>query len=101
MHKSARDVLDAPEFHRLVARRWRISLILTACLFVLYYGYILLIATQKAFLSRRLGETITVGIPLGAAVIVGAWALTAAYVVWANRHYDREVARLRGLIHHD
>jgi uncharacterized membrane protein (DUF485 family) len=101
MHQSARDVLDAPEFHRLVARRWRISLILTACLFVLYYGYILLIATQKAFLSRRLGETITIGIPIGAAVIVGAWALTAAYVVWANRHYDREVARLRGLIHHD
>jgi uncharacterized membrane protein (DUF485 family) len=101
MHQSARDVLDAPEFHRLVARRWRISLILTACLFVLYYGYILLIATQKAFLSRRLGETITIGIPIGAGVIVGAWALTAAYVVWANRYYDREVARLRGLIHHD
>jgi uncharacterized membrane protein (DUF485 family) len=101
MHKSARDVLDAPEFHRLVARRWRVSLVLTACLFVLYYGYILLIATQKDFLSQRIGETITIGIPLGAAVIVAAWALTAAYVVWANRHYDREVARLRGLIRHD
>ena len=101
MHKSARDVLDAPEFHRLVARRWRVSLILTACLFVLYYGYILLIATQKAFLSQRIGETITLGIPIGAAVIVGAWALTAAYVAWANRYYDREVARVRGLIHHD
>jgi uncharacterized membrane protein (DUF485 family) len=101
MHKSARDVLDAPEFHRLVARRWRVSLVLTACLFVLYYGYILLIATQKDFLSQRIGETITIGIPLGAAVIVAAWALTAAYVAWANRHYDREVARLRGLIRHD
>jgi uncharacterized membrane protein (DUF485 family) len=28
-------------------------------------------------------------------VIVGAWILTAAYVVWANRHYDPAVARLR------
>jgi uncharacterized membrane protein (DUF485 family) len=101
MNKSARDVLDAPEFHQLVARRWRVSLILTACLFVLYYGYILLIATQKAFLSQRIGETMTIGIPIGAAVIVGAWALTAAYVVWANRHYDGEVARLRALIRHD
>ncbi len=101
MHKSARDVLDAPEFHRLVSRRWRISLILTACLFVLYYGYILLIATQKAFLSRRLDGSMTIGIPIGAAVIVGAWVLTAAYVVWANRYYDREVARLRALIKHD
>ena len=98
MHQSARDVLDSPEFKRLVARRWRISLILTACLFVLYYGFILLIATQKAFLSRRIGETTTIGIPIGAAVIVVAWVLTALYVVWANRHYDSEVARLRGKI---
>ncbi len=101
MNSSARAVLDAPEFHRLVYRRWRISLVLTACLFVLYYGYILLIATQKAFLSRRIGETVTIGIPVGAAVIVGAWVLTAAYVVWANRTYDREVARLRARIRHD
>lgn len=98
MHQSARDVLDSPEFKRLVTRRWRISLILTACLFVLYYGFILLIATQKAFLSRRIGETTTIGIPIGAAVIVVAWVLTALYVVWANRHYDSEVARLRGKI---
>ena len=98
MHQSARDVLDSREFKRLVTRRWRISLILTACLFVLYYGFILLIATQKAFLSRRIGETTTIGIPIGAAVIVVAWVLTALYVVWANRHYDSEVARLRGKI---
>ena len=30
-----------------------------------------------------------------AVVIVGAWALTAIYVVWANRMYDPEAARLR------
>jgi uncharacterized membrane protein (DUF485 family) len=90
-----RELLDSPEFHRLVARRLRVSLVLTACLFVLYYGYILLIATDKAFLARRIGEVTTLGIPIGAAVIVGAWLLTAVYVVWANRAYDAEVARLR------
>jgi uncharacterized membrane protein (DUF485 family) len=101
VHQSARDVLDSPEFHRLVARRWRVSLVLTACLFVLYYGYILLIATQKPFLSQRIGEATTLGIPIGAAVIVISWVLTALYVVWANRHYDSEVARLRGRLRHD
>jgi uncharacterized membrane protein (DUF485 family) len=101
MHASARAVLDAPEFHRLVARRWRVSLVLTALLFVLYYGYILLIATQKALLSRRIGEATTVGIPIGAAVIVVSWVLTAAYVAWANRRYDAEAARLRARISHD
>jgi uncharacterized membrane protein (DUF485 family) len=79
-----------------VRRRWRVSLLLTTVLFVLYYGYILLIAFDRALLSRRIGTTTTIGIPLGAAVIAGAWVLTAAYVIWANRHYDGEVARLRG-----
>jgi uncharacterized membrane protein (DUF485 family) len=92
---SHRQLLDSPEFKRIVARRWRLSLALTACLSVLYYGYILLIATNKPLLSHRIGAATTLGIPLGAAVIVGAWALTAIYVLWANRHYDAEVARLR------
>jgi uncharacterized membrane protein (DUF485 family) len=94
-------LLDSPEFHRLVARRWRVSLVLTALLFGLYYGYIVLIASNRALLSRRIGEVTTLGIPLGAAVIIGAWLLTATYVWWANRHYDGEAARLRARVRHD
>jgi uncharacterized membrane protein (DUF485 family) len=95
---SYREVLDAPEFRQLVARRWRISLILTALLFVVYYGYIILIATNRQLLSHRVGAFTNVGILLAAAVIVGAWVLTAIYVVWANRHYDPDVARLRARV---
>lgn len=79
----------------MLARRWRVSLVLSALLFILYYGYIVLIALNPELLSIRIGEATTLGIPLGAAVIVGAWALTAAYVIWANRRYDPEVDRLR------
>jgi uncharacterized membrane protein (DUF485 family) len=92
---SVRDVLDSPEFRGLVARRWRVSMILCGLLFVLYYGYIILIATNPHLLSRRIGASTTVGILMAAAVIAGAWMLTAAYVIWATRHYDPEVARLR------
>lgn len=101
MDPTARALLDSPDFKRLIVRRWSISLALTACLFVLYYGYILLIAVDKPFLSRRVGAVTTLGIVVGAAVIVGAWALTAAYVVWANRVYDPEVARLRARLKAD
>ena len=87
-------LLDSPPFRNLVARRWRVSLLLTVCLFVLYYGYILLIAVNKPLVSQRLNDVTPIGIPLGAAVILGSWALTAIYIVWANRHYDREAARL-------
>ena len=71
------------------------SLLLTACLFVLYYGYVVLIAVNKPWLAQRMGGVTPIGIPIGAGVIVGSWVLTALYVVWANRHYDPEAQRLR------
>jgi uncharacterized membrane protein (DUF485 family) len=92
--QTGRDVLDSPEFHDLISRRWRISLVLTAALFVVYYGFILLVATNKPLLSRPLGSA-TLGIVVGVAVILLSWGLTAVYVVWANRHYDPAVKQLR------
>lgn len=95
MHISVRELLQSSDFRHLVIRRWRLSLLLTALLFVLYYGYIILIATNPRLLSHRVSGSTTVGIYLAAAVIAGAWVLTAVYVVWANRYYDPEVVRLR------
>ncbi len=92
-------LLESPEFRRLVAARWRVSLTLTALLFLLYYGYVLLIALNKPLLARRVGEVVTLGIPLGVAVILGAWVLTASYVIWANRRYDVAVRELRDRLH--
>ncbi len=92
---TSREVLESADFRNLVMRRWRVSLLLTLALFVVYYGFILLVATQRSLLSIRVGETTTLGIVLGIAVLVLAWVLTAAYVAWANRHYDPEVERLR------
>lgn len=88
-------LLTSPAFRRLVVRRWRISLLLTLCLFVLYYGFIVVIATNKPLVSTPVAGIVPLGIPLGAAVILGSWLLTAWYVVWANRRYDPEAARLR------
>jgi uncharacterized membrane protein (DUF485 family) len=95
MDASARRLLESHEFQRLVARRWRVSLALTLCLFVLYYGFILLVGLNKPLLATRVGAVTTLGIPLGMGVIVGAWALTAVYVIWANRRYDAAVRALQ------
>ncbi len=94
-------MLESPELRRLVARRWAISLALTAALFVAYYGFILLVALDKELLARKVGAVTTLGIPIAVAVIVVAWALTAIYVVWANRVYDPAVDVLRKRLEHE
>ena len=95
-HKSAHEVIESPDFKHLVSRRWTVSIILLVALFVTYYGFIVLVATAKDFVSQKIGEVTTLAIPLGVAAIVIAWALTAYYVAWANKSYDPEVERLKG-----
>lgn len=83
----------------LAARRWRIAAALTACMVVVYFGFIALVAYKRALLGSLLQTGLSLGIMLGALVIVVAWTLTYAYVSWANRVYDPALAALR--IHHD
>lgn len=84
------------ELHRVVAKRWRIGGVLTALMMLGYFGFILLVAYAKPFMGTLLaGDRISVGIVLGASVIVLAPVLTAIYVRWANGRYDSAVASLR------
>ena len=79
----------------LAARRWRVALALTGAMVVLYFGFIALIAFRKPLLGRLLAPGLSLGILLGALVIVCSWLLTWVYVRWANNHYDAELHRLR------
>ncbi|MCX6538215.1 MAG: DUF485 domain-containing protein [Acidobacteria bacterium] len=98
MKQAARQMLDSPEFKRMVAKRWTFSVILTIALFVIYYGYIVLIAVDKPLMAQKIGEVTTLGIPLGVAVIVLSWVLTAVYVAWANSVHDPEVRDLKSKV---
>ncbi len=84
------------ELHRVVARRWRIGGALTAVMMAAYFGFILLVAFDKEAAGSLLaGERVSLGIVLGALVIVLAPVLTAIYVRWANHTYDAAIAKLR------
>jgi uncharacterized membrane protein (DUF485 family) len=104
--------------HAIAGHRWRIAFILSAIMLVAYYGFILLVAADvgviqdilkaggtippaglgdQITLGTRLGDGLSVGILLGALVIVFAWALTIVYVSWANKVYDREIDQLSHL----
>ncbi len=80
---------------RLAAARFRIAVILTAAMVLLYFGFVSLVAFNKPLLARLLTPGLSLGIVLGALVIVLSWVLTWVYVRWANRHYDPELERLR------
>jgi uncharacterized membrane protein (DUF485 family) len=77
---------------RVAAARWRLALLLTAAMTVIYVGFILLIAFDKPLLGTILMPGLSLGILLGVLVILTAWALIVIYVRWTNTHYDHRVA---------
>jgi len=68
---------------------------LTIAMMAAYFGFILLIAFNKPLLGSILVPGLSLGMLLGALVIVIAWVVTWIYVHWANTHYDSSVDRLR------
>jgi uncharacterized membrane protein (DUF485 family) len=75
--------------------RWRIALALTGAVILVYFGFILLIAYGGDVLATLLAPGLSLGILLGALVIVASWLLTWIYVRWANSTYDTELERIR------
>lgn len=84
-----------PRYQALVKRRNRFGWLLTVIMLFIYFGYIGLIAFDKAVLAQPVGSGVTsIGIPLGLAIIVATIVLTAVYVFRANREFDREMDAL-------
>ena len=84
------DPLDA-----LAAARWRVAIILTIAMMVVYFGFILLVAFNKPLLATPIGPGLSLGMLLGILVILAAWVLIWIYVRWANTHYDDAIAGMR------
>jgi uncharacterized membrane protein (DUF485 family) len=82
-------------FRALTQRHGTFAAILTALMIVLYFGFVLLIAYNKPLMARLVVPGLSVGILLGALVIVISWLLTWVYVRWANTHYDSAVGKLK------
>jgi uncharacterized membrane protein (DUF485 family) len=86
---------------RLAGTRWRVASVLTVVMLAVYFGFIALTALGKSLMGTRLGTGLSVGIVLGALVIVTAFTLTGLYVRWANVNYDPELHRIRKAVRDD
>jgi len=84
-----------PKYQELVSKRSRFGWTLTIIMLVIYFGFVLTIAYNKAFLASSLsGGITTVGFPVGVGVILSAIALTGVYVRRANSEFDELTKQL-------
>jgi uncharacterized membrane protein (DUF485 family) len=91
-----READDAERRLQTLARaRTRIGMLLTAAVVVVYFGFIGAVAFARPALGWMLAPGLSLGIVLGALVIVAAWLLTWVYVRWTNVHYDPALRALR------
>ena len=79
---------------KLDQARWRVALTLTGVMILLYFGFIALVAFGRPLLAIQVVPGLSLGILLGALVIVASWILTWVYVRWANTVYDPQVRAL-------
>src|SRR5262245_64359839 len=79
-----------PKFRELESQRSRLAWLLSAIVLAAYYGLMVVVAFWPHALHAPLsdGGVITIGVPIGVAVIVLSWVLTGLYVYRANTAFD-------------
>ncbi|GAA1224068.1 DUF485 domain-containing protein [Pseudonocardia alaniniphila] len=83
------------EFQDLRRRLRQFVFPMSAAFLLWYLLYVLLATYAPAFMATELVGNITVGLVIGLLQFVSTFAITAAYVHYANRHLDPRAERLR------
>ncbi|AJE21511.1 DUF485 domain-containing protein [Azotobacter chroococcum] len=97
LHTQSYDqIRNNPKFRQLVQSRSRLAWSLSATVFGAYSLFMLTVAFAPQWLHQPLGEDtlLTVGLPVGAAIIVFSWLLTGWYVRSANTRFDALSAQI-------
>ena len=82
-------VASHPQYQELKTKRTRLGWWLTLAGMLAYYGFILLVAFDKPLLAQKIGGGVmTLGMPLGVAVIVFTIIITWVYIRRANSEFD-------------
>jgi uncharacterized membrane protein (DUF485 family) len=79
-----------PKFAEMVGKRTRFAITLSLIVLVPYYAFMMVTAFNPALLAQPLndGGIMTVGWPVAAILIVGAWLTTGIYIRRANGEFD-------------
>ena len=82
-------IASHPRYIELKHKRTTLGWWLSLAGMIAYYGFILLVAFDKPLLAQKLGGGVmTLGMPLGVAVIVFTIIITWIYIRRANSEFD-------------
>lgn len=89
-------IKNLPEYQQLIKERTGLAWKLSIAMLIVYYGYILLLAFDPAFFTAIIsGQYISIGFPVGVAIIIFAFLLTGYYVRKANSDFDELTAKIK------
>lgn len=89
-------VQASPEFADLRSRLRRFVFPMSAAFLIWYLVYVLLASYAQDFMATPIGgSNINIGLVIGLLQFVTTFAITTAYVRYANKHLDPAAARLR------
>jgi uncharacterized membrane protein (DUF485 family) len=90
-------VKNDPAYKELITKRSSFAIKLSITMLVVYFAFILTIAFNPSLLATPLSSdsVTTIGIPIGMAVIIFAFALTGVYVKRANSEFDDLTAKIK------
>ena len=86
---------DSPEFAQLRSKFRKFVFPLTALFLAWYFLYVLMSSFAVDFMSTKVFGEINIGLIFGLLQFVSTFAITIAYVRWADRHFDPAAEALR------
>lgn len=89
-------VEESTRFTELKRRQRSFVFPLAIAFLLWYFAYVLLSSFAPEFMAQRVWGTITIGLLLGLGQFVTTFAITMAYVWYANRKLDPIAAEIRG-----
>ena len=89
------EVQQSTEFRDLRSRFRRFVFPLTALFLAWYFLYVILSSFAVGFMSTKVFGEINIGLIFGLLQFVSTFAITIAYVRWADRNFDPHAEALR------
>jgi len=89
-------VKNNPKYQKLVTERSKFAWTLSIIMLVMYYAFIMVIAFDPSLFGTKIGDGVmTVGIPVGIAIIFISFILAGIYVKRANGEFDQLTKEVR------